>query len=164
MSRVIRRTEDAPAARPELLGGATDEAIYQRFEAWCKTRWGARSVQWVVIASGADEFVPDLRPATFTGAELWMPAGWTAQDIEDGPIGKCLRSGTWRLTYTVGDDTVAADVKTAAQRYADYVTQTAGEAGIVSLRDGDYSVQRDPTALARALTYSGAADLLRAYR
>lgn len=159
--RIVKVEEAAPETRPQL-SLADAEVIWSRFEVWCSYRWGVRDVTWTV--EGAGEFVPPLRPATFTSAKLWTPGNWHDQTPDDGPLGLILRGGTWRLTYEVGDEGVADDVAEAARRYSEYLQQTAGEAGITSLKDGDYAITRNANAVARALQYSGAADLLRAYR
>ena len=80
-------------------------------------------------------------------------------------MGLMLNGGTHRLTYTVGtDDTPPDTLLLAYSRLAEYWAEAKADAGITSITDGDYAMTRSANAIARALQYSGAADLLRAYR
>lgn len=160
--RIIQVTEGEPASRP-ALGVANEAAVWARFETWCRGfRWGQREIVWIVDNPGA--FHPPVQPAALTKSELWDGAAWVETAGESWPRGVCYTLGTWRLTYNVGAPTARPEVVEAATRYADYVAQVKAEAAAVSVRDGDFSVQRSENAMARALELSGAADLLRAYR
>ena len=81
--------------------------------------------------------------------------------------------GPYRLTGTAGDGSSppAAAIE-AARRLREYLTDTGAwreatgmsNAAATKLSDGDFSIERPATWIARAMQLSGAADLLRPYR
>lgn len=160
-----------PALPATVSGDAVENvpaaAVWQRLEHWMSWRWNEREVVWVV--QGPGEWVPPLRPATVDSTEGWNPTtkAWESVTLEQGPIGYTLDDATYRITATVGDTEIPpANVLEAVVRLAEYMylVQQDPTPGHTRVSDGDYSFDRSANWVARALQYSGAADLLRGYR
>lgn len=148
--------------------------IWARIEAWVAWRWSARPVVWTVEGEG--DWTPPLAPATVTNAEVWERGGWSAVTLPVGPYGYCLPGdGPYRIVATVGGGPVPDDVAEAYRRLAAYSVGIVGDGMVeghpshtshsVNISDAiDESFERSATWAARALSHSGAADLLRPYR
>ncbi len=168
-------TEGTPTAR---WTGYEDEAIWRRIEQFIHWRWGERSVEWVIAGQGL--FVPPLRPVTITTVEKFNdfgspavpPGEWFSVTPSRSPFGICLRnSGYYRLKGTAGQAvTPPADVLEAYTRMADYIAAVQDEdfPGATTVTESvpgvSLSVRRPSNSMARALEYSGAMDILKAYR
>lgn len=169
MAEVIHEKENLPDEYPDpptaLSTGAEaldPAAVWTRIESWIIHRWPIRTVQWIV--QGPGWFVPRLKPAELVKAESWTGMGYEDVEPDPAPFGLSLNDGVYRLTYDIGETTPPASVLEAYRRLAEYWAETGAEGGATSITDGDYSVTRSANAVGRALQYSGAADLLRAYR
>jgi hypothetical protein len=185
---LLKETEQEPSARPIPLGLSEaalrldsdlgyqggGRIVWRRIEAWTTHRWGQRPVTWVALGPG--EFMPRLKPAVLDTAERWDGSTWVQAALDPTPLG-----GLWlpdaahyKITAAVGHpvpegnqfDNLPQDVAEAFRRLAEYLAQTKGdgELGAHEVSDGDYAVRRPANWAARALQYSGAADLLRPYR
>ncbi|MDR1968408.1 MAG: hypothetical protein LBQ32_06920 [Burkholderiaceae bacterium] len=168
--------EGAPAV---VWPGYADAAIWRRIEQYIVWRWGERSVEWII--QGGRLFTPPLRPVTITTVEVFnegdgppsVPAGeWTQIKRGISPFGVRLpRSAFYRIRGTAGqNDPPPADVLEAYTRLAEYIAgvKDDGRVGATSVTDSipgvTLTVHRPVNSLSRALEYSGAADLLKAYR
>ncbi|RRD41126.1 hypothetical protein EII18_10710 [Comamonadaceae bacterium OH3737_COT-264] len=166
--------ESTPASRPQ---GYEDEAIWRRIEQYIAVRWGVRTVQWIIRGPGL--FVPPLHPTTITSVERFNnygssaapPGGWVTHKPIRTPFGVEVPPGYFRLQGSAGhDETPPADVLEAYSRLHDYLSaiKAEGSSGITSHTDAvpgvSRTVHRPAQAMARALEYSGAADILKAYR
>lgn len=163
MVELLSVDEGRPPDYPALTLAYDEAVVWQRIEAWCGHRWGARAVTWIV--RGAGEWIPPLTPYSVDQAYKWTGAAWEQTTLAYSAVGLWLEGGDYKVEATVGDanDSPAA-VDEAAQRLAEYYAQNGTDAGLTSVTDGDYSFQRSASAVARAMQYSGAADLLRPYR
>lgn len=154
---------DAPEGLSDAAALLDPELVWSRIEQFITRRWGLREVVWHAVGPGI--FAPRLRPATLTHAERWEGDDWVEVSPARAPRGLILEPGEYRLQYDVGSaDPVPLRVLEAYRRLAEYWVDTEALGGAVSMSDGDFSVTRSPYAVPRALIYSGAADLLRAYR
>lgn len=169
---ILGETENAPAMWPEPPDGLSaaaaaipEGAVWSRLEKWITRRWGKRGVKWII--EGPCEFIPRLTPAALDTAKKWggMSTGWETTTPANGPQGLILGADVYKLTFNVGETSVPpSDVLEAYRRIAEYWAEAEGDAGFTSVTDGDFSLTRSANAMGRALQYSGAADLLRAYR
>ncbi len=167
--------EGNPAARP---AGYTDEALWRRIEQYIVWRWGERSVEWTVHGEGL--FMPPLKPVTITavarfndyGAPGHEPGEWIPRTLRRTPFGvRTDGPGFYKIQGTAGgDQSPPPDVLEAYTRMADYLAglKAEGHVGATAV-DQDVpgvslAVRRSAQAMARALEYSGAADILKAYR
>ena len=161
-----------PVPPPGLSSAASDldhQAIWERIEGYVSYRWSERQVVW--IFRGPGWFIPPLKPAVVDTAEVWTPNGWETATLIEAPVGYAAEEETYRITATVGstEDPPSA-VLEAYRRYAEYLADQAVEMGRVatsanrSIGDLSQSGERPATWHARALQYSGAADLLRRFR
>lgn len=174
MAATLHQKEETPASWPTITGlsdaaAALDQAfLWQRIEAWVAWRWSERSVTWIV--EGPGDWVPPLAPATITASEWWSGDDWHYFVPRPSPLGGIdLGYGHVRIVATVGAGPVPADVAQAFTRLAEYVaTESGGLAGAssygVNLGQISENYRRSPAWLARAMEWSGAADLLRPYR
>ncbi|MCB1335062.1 MAG: hypothetical protein KDK26_15780 [Roseivivax sp.] len=175
MAVTISQQEGLPTAYPATPTGATTSAsaakvIWDRIEARCAHRWTARQVTWIVEGEG--EWTPPLAPATITSAEVWESHAWTATTLNPSALGgfELPGDGPYRFTATVGGGEVPPAVAKAFVRLAEYIfaaSEMPAGASKHSLSIGDAITRdttRNPAWLARAMDYSGAADLLRPYR
>ena len=170
MAVILSETEGQPSAWPSITGFDDDalKPIWQRIESWIAYRWRSRSVAWVI--EGPGDWTPRLTPFTLTTAERWDGSAWVAGELAAAPLGYVVPAGTFRVTGTVGDTAtpppaVIEAVSRLAKYLADDTYQIAG-ASSQSESVGGVTVQHDRSAqwLARALSYSGAGDLLRPWR
>jgi hypothetical protein len=175
MAVTIKQTEAAPTEYPVPPTGLSDEAaaldadmIWQRIEVYTAQRYTARDVVWIVQEEG--EWVPPLSPFTVSGVEVWENGGWTATTPPESPLGGYVLpgDGPYRFTASVGGGNVPAAVSEAFRRLAEYMADDPGRVGTSSYTDKigpmEETINRAPNWLARAMQYSGAADLLRPYR
>ncbi|MDJ0979258.1 MAG: hypothetical protein QNI87_12095 [Erythrobacter sp.] len=175
MAETIDETEAVPLDYPDTPSGLSTaaaaldaNAIWQRIEAYTAHRYTDREVTWLVEGKGHWGF--PLTPATLSSAERWTGEAWEAVTLSAGPYGYCLPDeGPYRIIADVGAGTVPAAVSEAFRRLAEYLADDTDRAGV-----SDYMVnmggaiqesyKRNPAWTARAMQYSGAADLLRPYR
>jgi hypothetical protein len=167
MVEVLSETEGEPSSYPTLPGTftVTTAVVWKRLESWVRRRWGERTVEWVVAGPGT--WTPRLQPATVDTAEAWDGDAWETVTLQPGPLGFELDSRTYRIQATVGSaDTPPDVVLEAGRRLAEYLDQAGADPakGHSSVTDGDYSFNRPAGWAARAMHYSGAADLLRGFR
>lgn len=164
--------------------------VWQRIEAYSRERWTPREVVWLV--QGCGQWEPPLAPVRLMQIESWS-GEWQASAAKASPWGHIGLSGdAHRITARVGENNPAPPVVTkAAARLANYLAQqidgadpdlwatkmrwivtppdeaiTVGE-GTASITRGhktEESYERAADYIAKALQYSGAADLLRPYR
>lgn len=175
MIDILSEVEGEPSSYPsqpsDLSTGAQaldTESIWKRLEDWISYRWGERTVTWIV--QGPGWWKPRLRPVTVDSSEIWTDGAWESTTLETAPVGYELEDAIYRVTATVGTtDSVPAEMNEAYRRLAEYLadqsyigrvatsaTQSAGKAQV--------SADRPAAWQAKALHYSGAADLLRRYR
>lgn len=164
----LSETEGQPSAWPPVPGHDGDlDAVWQRVEAWITYRWRARPVVYVV--EGPGEWVPRLGPFTLGTVQRWDGSKYVTVTLLPGPLGFMLDGYTYRVTGTAGDtSTPPPAVLTAVSRLAEYMDTPEKHPGASAYKTGvgplDIEEQRSPAWLAKALAYSGAADLLRPYR
>lgn len=166
---VLRVDEGEPQDRPipEGLSPAAaavdDGMIWSRLEDWIAHRWGERPVKWIINGPGV--WVPRLRPTATPTFETWDGDAWAPATVKPAPLGYALEAETYKVTATVGSTATPPDsVREAYRRLAEYYADNREDVGRTSVSDGDYSFDRSANAVARAMQYSGAADLLRGYR
>ncbi|ROO25559.1 hypothetical protein SAOR_12050 [Salinisphaera orenii MK-B5] len=147
----------------------TVAALWQRIEGYIAHRWHERPVTWVLCGSG--DWTPPLTPARVETVEVWRDGAYRTIETPAGPLGYAFEAGTYRVKATVGDDVdPPAAVLAAFDRLLHYVQDECALSASVtraSLALGNGlsdEFERSPTWMARALQYSGAADLLRPYR
>jgi len=162
----VLSTELAASGDPSL----TLDAVWQRIEAWIAFRWGERSA--VFIVEGPGEWLPDAAPFVASTIERWEDGAWIAATPDPTPLGGWLLDGfQYRLAGTLGSaDEPPAAVQAAAIRLARFLAARDG----LTPRPGttEHSIgagvtigAKAPAArVAKAIHYSGAADLLRPYR
>ena len=180
LATTVLQNEDAPATWPAAPAGLSDEAaaidpavIWQRLECWVAYRWTPRAVTWVIDGPGA--WSAPLSPATVSASYRWNGDAWEDYTLPAGPFGHDLPMGQFKVVATVGGGDVPEPVAEAYRRLAEYSAEI-GERGMLKDAPGASSYSADiggslqesftrPSAwAARALQYSGAADLLRPYR
>ncbi|RKF22722.1 hypothetical protein D6851_05865 [Altericroceibacterium spongiae] len=169
----ITQFEGTPESYPAIEGVTGDllETCWTRVEHYCGQRWAPRRVVWT-LRSGGGEWKPPLGPILISEAFGWKDGDWQPVTLRRGPFGLMLPCGNVQIEASVGSNSgasIPAAVKEAIKRLAAYLTaQSPVPAGArsYSANVGQLSeaVSIDPAAMARALQYSGAADLLRAYR
>lgn len=160
-------------------------AAWQRIEGYIAHRWNERSVEYIV--EGPGEWHPPLAPSTISTVELWRDNAWESVTLDPTPLGGYVLDceSFYRFSGTVGSENEPPRaVKDAVFRLAQYflaVDETPPEHRIISTLKTDQApyyqpgkinhslreleVERpNPQWIARALQYSGAADLLRPYR
>lgn len=168
-------TEGAPDTR---IDGYPDEALWRRMETYAACRWGERPVEWIVHGCGL--FVPPLKPVTITavsrfndyGAPGHEPGAWLPRTLKRTPFGVRLDSpGFYKIEGTAGlSAQPPADVLQAYTRLSEYLAgvKEDGHVGATTISDSvpgvSAMVRRPIQAMSRALEYSGAADILKAYR
>lgn len=139
--------------------------IWWRIEAWTNHRWTPREVVWIV--EGPGRWQPRLEPATITITETWLDGAWVTAVFDNLPTGGLeLSSGDHRITATVGGGTVPAMVIEAARRLQSYLegAENAALHRRFQMGSGLEVEHHTVTAMAKAMQYSGAADLLRQWR
>ena len=158
--------------------GYEDEALWRRIEQYIVWRWGERTVEWIIQGQGL--FMPPLKPVTITvierfndyGCPAYPASAWIPQTPMRTPFGVNLQlPAFYRIQGTAGQNVPPPDdVLEAYTRLAEYVASVKddGRVGATSVTDTvpgvTLTVHRPVQSLSRALEYSGAADLLKAYR
>jgi hypothetical protein len=181
MPETIIESEADPAAYPATPEGLSEAAsaldaamLWQRIEAYIAHRFSERVVTWTVEGEGQWSF--PLAPASLTSVEKWAGEAWEPAIVPLGPYGLCLPDdGPYRIFADVGSGPAPACVQEAFRRLAEYLapdgrngarTAPAGasshEVRVLDVLEESYD--RAPQWLARAMIYSGAADLLRPFR
>lgn len=155
--------------------------VWQRIEAYCRERWTPREVVWLV--QGCGQWEPPLAPVRLMQVESWS-GEWLASAAKASPWGHIGLSGdAHRITALVGENNpVPPVVMKAAGRLANYLAQqidgsdpdlwatkmrwivTPDVQEQVQPARTEESYERAADYIAKALQYSGAADLLRPYR
>lgn len=173
--RIIEDAAEAdwPAAPLGLSAAAMAiplPVIWRRLESWMAWRWGQRPATFIV-EGGCGAWRPPLYPLVATTVERWDGDAWGAVTLSADPLGglKIGDGSHYRVAGTLGFDVdPPEDVLEAYRRLAEYSSEEHGLDGsssrTVELGNLRESYERAPTWLARALTNSGAADLLRPYR
>ena len=164
MADLLMAHEATPAEWPDVAG--VPDHVWARLETWTAYRFAARQVVWTVAGPG--DWRPPLAPVVSLAAEAWAD-GWQAVTLQDGPAGYSLGARHYRITATVGAGPVPEPVQEAAKRLAAYLAhEPAGVPGAssygVTMGQLGENFRRSPQWLARAMEWSGAADLLRPYR
>lgn len=194
MATTLRIVEGIPDSYPQVVEPAplADSQIeklainaWQRVEAYIATRWNSRSVEY--IAEGPGEWYPKLAPTTISTVEVWRNYQWETTTLNPDPLGgyELPGEGPYRFTGVVGStNEPPRAVKNAVFRLFEYflavdetprsqrVTRTfkTDQEPYVEPEYGQWSYRtaerefHNPQWVARALQYSGAADLLRPYR
>ena len=174
MMELLRQDEETPATYPAGPSGLSTEAqglhpamVWERLEGFTAHRWAERTVTWVV--EGPGWFVLPLKPAIIDSSEVWNGSAWETTALIEAPIGYSLEASTYRVIATVGGGPIPEDVLEAYRRFAEYVVDTSDMGRVVTSSSEDVggislSVKRPVGWLAKAIHYSGAADLLRRYR
>lgn len=175
MAETLKETETLPVEYPAAPAGlsaaaaALDPApIWQRIEAYTKPRFTDREVTWLVEGQGHWEM--PLTPATLSSAARWSGEAWETVTLDAGPYGYCLPdAGPYRIVADVGGGEVPEIILEAFKRLAEYLSDDTDRAGASSYSVNmggaiEESYQRNAAWVAKALIYSGAADLLRPYR
>lgn len=193
MAATIKQTEAIPENYPtKTVGEIYDDqsnAAWQRIESYIAHRWTPRAVTWIV--EGAGEWEAPLTPATINSVEFWNGGAWENCTAPDSPLGGywLASNGPYRFTATVGGGEVPEVVYEAFCRLARYMSaisrtpikQTATRKIELNpsetsrptqtleqfrIREPDINGSTEFAAnwTAKALTLSGAADLLRPYR
>jgi len=177
MTDLLQENEATPATYPASPSGLSDpaswidaEIIWERIEAYTRTRYTAREVVWTVEGGEGENWTPPLSPIASHTAEKWESGAWVLTALPDGPVGLCLPSdGVFKVTAQVGDGTPPKAVTEAFRRLAEYMADDTDRAGVSSYSVNmggaiQESYQRNAAHAARALQNSGAADMLRPYR
>lgn len=177
MTETLRQIEGAPASYPTAPAGLsaaaealTPDFIWQRIEAYTAWRWSERAIEWV--AEGPGQWHPPLTPATINTTEIWTGDAWQSATLSPSPLGgyDLPGCGPYRFVGSLGDDgaDVPAVVLEAFRRLAEYMAVKPGKPGASSesVSAGSISISHNRSAewMGRAMTNSGAGDLLRRYR
>ena len=171
---VLKITEELPETYPAVDGlspaaEALDAAmIWQRIEGRVAYRWCPRAV--TIILEGGGEWVPTLETMTVHGTFSWVGSDWVEVETNVTAIGYIVPDGRSKLETTVGlDRPPPAAALEAYRRLAEYVAaEVVGVPGAsnysIDMGQVSETIARSPAFMARALDYSGAADLLRGFR
>lgn len=175
MATTLKITESAPAAYPTIATGLASPttaflaAVWQRMESFIGWRWGSRSCTFIIEGPGV--WASPLQPVTAVASVEFWNAGdaWEAATPRSDPLGGyCFDGGVYRVTATIGDTaTPPGAVQEAFIRLANYLDEMNGrELSLQSTTiEGVGSFEFNaPNMAARAMQYSGAADLLRPWR
>lgn len=173
MALILKETESPPAEYPALPDDLTDTAdqapgLWQRIEAYCRTRYTPRNVEWIV--SGTGDWNPPLEPTTLTTLEIWQDNAWDRVEPYATPLGGYFlpAEGHYRIQGDIAGAEVPAAVWEAYRRLAgylgDFLSHYSAPRFKLALGDIDFSFTQSETRKARALVLSGAADLLRPYK
>jgi hypothetical protein len=162
-------------AKPTGLSAAAAaipaEVVWKRIESWISWRWGVRPATFIV-EGGRCSWRSPLTPFGVATVEAWQPSdSWAAVELRPHPLGGYVLNGAshYRFSGLLGaDDRPPADVLEAYKRLAEYMATPEAHPGAASFNEAigplTWTETRAPTWLARAMSYSGAADLLRPYR
>lgn len=149
---------------------------WRRIELFINQRWTPRQCAWKVRGPG--NWTPHLTPISNITIDVWDETThvWNATTLNPSPLGgyEIPNRGTYRIRATVGDtsDPVPEPVVMAYIRLKAYYEDAKSQDSVVgatsqSLNLGgeiEETIQRSPTWQAKALFFSGCADLLRQYR
>lgn len=178
MVQVIKQTESVPFY-PDAPSGLSCKAaeldanmIWARIEAYIAHRFSVRSVEWLVEGAAGDQLEVPLGPLVSFTAERFVHGDWSDVELLPAPFGVYLPSdGSFRINARIGSDDVPPLAAEAFRRLAEYLAggrKTVNEPGASNfgfkVDQLEWSVQRNPAWVAKAMQNSGAADLLRAYR
>ncbi|MCX7565470.1 hypothetical protein OS189_03810 [Sulfitobacter sp. F26169L] len=176
MTDLLDEIEATPATYPASPIGMSDPAswidaaiIWERIEAYTRTRYTPREVVWKIQGQAGSEWKPPLSPLVSRDAHFWGDQ-WEGLALLDGPVGICFPfDGVYRITAQVGYGTPPKAVTEAFRRLAEYMADDTDRAGVSSYSVNmggaiQESYQRNAAHAARALQNSGAADMLRPYR
>lgn len=170
----LSATQAEPEAWP-AVSGLSDEAqeldagpIWRCLEVWAGARFAVRLVTYEVEGPGT--WAIPLVPATLVDAERYA-SGWQPVQLVPHPDrpGWRLGDGLYRIVAEVGAAPPPVAVE-AYRRLAEYLAQRdnvalAGATSVSAGLDGaTEAIQRPAAWVARALHYSGAADVLRPIR
>lgn len=172
---IIEDTSDAwwpgpPAGLSARAAALPLPMVWRRIESWIAWRWGERPCTFILEGNCGAWRAPlyPFIPANFdVWHDAWEPVTLTADPFGGFAIGSASH---YRVSGSLGSgDTPPDDVLEAYRRLAEYSAEKTGVAGSSSRTvelGGNIkeSIERAPTWLARAMSYSGAADLLRPYR
>ena len=175
MADLLHEIENKPAAYPAApslssAAAALDaNSIWERIENYIRTRYTERQVVWIVEACHNENWTPPLSPVVSLSAEVWTDGAWVSTDLTEAPLGYTLpKYGTFRITAQVGAGEAPNAISEAFRRMAEYSVERFERAGAmggtVSVGSINLSYSRTAAHAAKALQYSGAADLLRPYR
>jgi hypothetical protein len=146
------------------------EVVWRRIESWIAYRWAERPCTFIV-EGGCGAWRPPLVPFTVATTEVWHAEAWEPVTLAPHPLGGVVigSASHYRFAGTLGaDDDPPEDVLEAYRRLAEYWAHGEDHPGASSYTDEIGSLrmieERSPAWLARAMAYSGAADLLRQYR
>ncbi|MGE0409152.1 MAG: hypothetical protein AB7P23_07805 [Amphiplicatus sp.] len=172
-------------------GGPPPEVSWQRIEAWIAYRWGEREATFIV--EGPGDWAPPLKPFVTNTVELWNDDDWSPAVLRPTPLGGYVLEGCgpFRFVGVLGvDEEPPAAVKQAHFLLGEYLDAAArmpprermvksievtrptlmheppdgGEPPLFG-KEKEISIDNHrPEWIARALIYSGAADLLRPWR
>lgn len=149
---------------PEDVDPGADQ-VWQRIEAYTRTRYTDRAVVWIIEAREGEDWTPPLSPVTSLTAEKWESGGWASIALPDGPMGYCIPSdGQFRVTAQVGGGDVPAAVSEAFKRLHEYSRGIAEQFKDDAAMHTNEQTQRVANWAARSIQLSGAADALRPYR
>ena len=177
---MIAETLTAHEAEPEAwpaVSGLSDKAaaldpgpIWRRLEAWSEARFAVRIVTYEVEGPGT--WAIPMVPATLVDAERYA-SGWQPVDLVPHPErpGWRLGDGLYRITAEVGAAPPPVAVE-AFRRLAEYLADDRFPVGVTIAQEsiggpaGNASqhMHRPAAWVARAIHYSGAADVLRPIR
>lgn len=174
MAATIDIQESSPATSPPIAGlveGIEPGVVWERLDSWINARWGVRDCAFIV--EGPGDWRAPLYPFTVATIEIWEAGEWVSAVIPPSPLGgyRLESVGPFRFTGLLGAaDAPPAIVLEAARRLGAYLKAVASrsfENAILTQESSDevdsYSYGA-PVNAARALQYSGAADLLRRFR
>ena len=178
MAVILKETEASPAAWPgvtpyprasafpdELDPTIANETVWRMLERWTTVRWPRRAVVFVV--EGPGDWAPRLTPFAATATERWTGSAWESCALAPSPLGGFdLDEGVYRIAGEAGDDSpVPEDAAEAWRRLHSYLlgASEAHRATNLAYFSGEGGEAPRGWA-ARALSLSGAADLLRPYR
>ena len=140
--------------------------VWRRLEVWAGARFAVRMATWEVEGPGT--WAIPLVPATLVDAERYA-SGWQPVDLVPHPDRPAWRlgDGLYRIVAEVGAAPPPVALE-AFRRLAEYLVQSEAVPGATSVSQGldgaTEAIQRPASWVARALHYSGAADVLRPIR
>jgi len=180
MIDILQQQETLPATYPDVPEGLSENAatvdadmIWQRIETYTAHRFTDREIIWTITGLAGDQWFPPIVPVTTYTVEQWTNGAWVSVTLDAGPMGPCLPSdGTYKITAQAGAGPTPAAISEAFRRMVEYLGGARGStnepgATRASFKIGDsldFEVERNPAWIARAMQFSGAADLLRRYR
>lgn len=174
MATTIDIQESPPAAFPAIPGlveTIEPGVVWERLDSWINARWGERDCAFIV--EGPSDWRAPLYPFAVATIEIWEAGEWVSAVIPPSPLGGyCLEGvGPFRFAGVLGSvDAPPAIVLEAARRLGAYLAAVASHGFKNAILTKEASDEVDafeygaPVNAARALQYSGAADLLRRFR